>query len=127
MDEDGILLKKTRNEPKVTLIEGIVVNKIKLGEKIGTEGGKIMDKALSLVREMTKADLYFVRIDLSNEKKIKAYIYDTLAVKTDYDMLMTNLKNGRLHLVVEKLFSEGIKRGTITFEEDGSASFMPII
>jgi len=127
MDEDGILLKKTRNEPRVTLIEGIVINKIKLGEKIGAEDAGLLDKALDLVREMTAEDLYFVKIDLSDRKKVKAYIYDTLAVKTEYEMLMTNLKNGRLHLVVEKLFSEGIKRGTITFEEDGSASFMPII
>ena len=127
MDEGGILLKKTRNAPRITLIEGLVVNKIKLGEKIGTENNRLLDKGLDLVREMTKADMYFVKIDLSDEKKIKAYIYDTLTVKTDYDMLMTNLKNGRLHLVVEKLFDDGIRRGTITFEEDGSASFMPII
>ena len=127
MDEGGILLKKTRNAPRITLIEGLVVNKIKLGEKIGTENNRLMDKGLDIVREMTKADMYFVKIDLSDEKKIKAYIYDTLTVKTDYDMLMTNLKNGRLHLVVEKLFDDGIRRGTITFEEDGSASFMPII
>ena len=127
MDAGGILLKKTRNAPKTTLIEGIVVNKIKLGEKIGAEDPKVMDRALNLVKAMSAADLYFVKIDLSNEKQIKAYIYDTLIVKTDYDALMTNLKNGRLHLVVEKLFSEGIERGTITFEEDGSASFMPFI
>ena len=51
----------------------------------------------------------------------------TAQAATDYDSLMTNLKNGRLHQVVEKLFEEGIRRGTITFNEDGSASFMPII
>ena len=127
MDAEGILLKKTRNTPKTTLVEGIVVNRIKLGEKIGTENGDRLDKALALVKATSAADLYFVKIDLSSEKKVKAYIYDTLAVKTDYDTLMTNLENGRLHLVVEKLFSEGIERGTITFEEDGSASFMPAI
>jgi hypothetical protein len=47
-------------------------------------------------------------------------------VKTDYDALMTNMENGRLHLVMEKLYEDGIERGTITFGEDGSASFMPI-
>ena len=127
MDGEGILLKKTRNTPKTTLIEGIVVNKIKLGEKVGTENGDRLDKALALIKATTAADLYFVKIDMEKESKIKAYIYDTLTVKTDYDTLMANLENGRLHLVVEKLFSEGIERGTITFEEDGSASFMPSI
>lgn len=127
MDGEGILLKKTRNIPKTTLVEGIVVNKIKLGEKVGAENGDCLDKALELIRATSDADLYFVKIDMEKESKIKAYIYETLTVKTDYDTLMTNLENGRLHLVVEKLFSEGIERGTITFEEDGSASFMPAI
>jgi hypothetical protein len=36
------------------------------------------------------------------------------------------MENGKLHLVMEKLFEEGVERGTITFLEDGSASFMPI-
>lgn len=126
MDEDGILLKKTRNVPKATLIEGVVVSKIKLGEKIGTENSEQMDKAIDLVKMMIKSDLYFVKIDVSKEKKINAYIYDTLIVKTDYDTLMTNMENGRLHMVVSKLFDDGIERGTITFEQDGSASFMPM-
>ena len=127
MDEDGILLKKTRNEPKITIVEGLVVNRIKLGEKTGTEDNSRFNKALDLIRSMAKADLYFVKVDISSERRVKAYIYDTLAVRTDYDMLMQNIENGRLHLVLEKLFADGIERGTITFEEDGTASFQPTI
>ena len=126
MDDDGILLKKTRNKPRTTIIKGIVVSKIKLGEKIGTENGKLMDKVLNLIKTMIKSDLYYVKIDISKEKAVKAYIYDTLVVKADYDSLMTNMKNGKLHLVLENLFADGIERGTITFNDDGSASFMPI-
>lgn len=126
MDEDGILLKKTRNKPKTTIIKGVVVSKIKLGEKIGAENGKRMDKALDLIKTMMKSDLYYVEVDISKEKNVKAYIYDRLVVKADYDTLMTNMENGKLHLVLEKLFEDGIERGTITFGEDGSASFMPI-
>ena len=125
MDEEGILLKKTRNKPKTTIIQGIVVSKIKLGEKIGTENDRRMNDALSLIKTMIDSDLYYVSIDMSNEGSINAYIYDTLVVKTDYDTLMTNMENGRLHLVVEKLFEDGIERGTITFREDGTASFVP--
>ena len=126
MDENGILLKKTRNTPKATLIQGPVVSKIKLGEKIGTEDQKMMDKAIDLVKTMIKSDLYFVKVDVSDKKKVNAYIYDTLIVKADYDTLMANMENGRLHMVVSKLFDDGIERGTITFEEDGTASFMPM-
>ena len=125
MDEEGMLLRKTRNKPKTTIVQGIVVNKIKLGEKIGAENSKRMDKALDIINTMIKSDLFFVKIDMSKENSVKAYIYDTLVVKTDYETLMTHMEDGRLHLVVEKLFKDGIKRGTISFQEDGSASFVP--
>ena len=125
MDEDGILLKKSRNKPMTTIVQGIVVSKIKLGEKIGTENGRRMDMVLDLIKMMMKSDLYYVSVDISSEKKVKAYIYDTLVVKGDYDTIMTNMENGRLHLVVEKLFGDGIERGTISFGEDGTASFVP--
>ena len=125
MDEDGILLKKSRNKPMTTIVQGIVVNKIKLGEKIGAENNKRLDMVIDLIKMMMKSDLYYVSVDISSEKKIMAYIYDTLVVKADYDTLMTNMENGRLHLVLEKLFDDGIERGTITFGEDGTASFVP--
>ena len=127
MDEDGILLRKTRNKPNQTMVEGNVVNRIKLGEPLGTEDEKMFRETVKLIKATSKADLYFVRIDMSTRSKVRAYIYDTLLVRTDYDSLMTNLKNGRLHQIVEKLFDDGIRRGTITFNEDGTASFMPII
>ncbi len=125
MDEDGILLKKSRNKPMTTIVQGIVVSKIKLGEKIGTENSNRMDKIIDLIKMMMKSDLYYVSVDISSEKKVKAYIYDTLVVKADYDTLMANMENGRLHLVLEKLFADSIERGTITFGEDGTASFIP--
>lgn len=127
MDENGILLRKTRNEPKTTLVEGIIVNKIKLGQKIGTEDAGRTDRLLDLIKQMNRSDLYFVRIDMNDEKKVKAYIYDTLVVQAGYETLIANLKNGRLHMVVEKLFDDGIRRGTITFDSNGTASFMPVI
>ena len=125
MDEEGILLKKSRNKPMTTIVQGIVVSKIKLGEKIGAENSKRMDMVIDLIKMMMKSDLYYVSVDISSEKKIMAYVYDTLVVKADYDTLMTNMENGRLHLVLEKLFEDGIERGTITFGEDGTASFIP--
>ena len=127
MDGEGVLLRKTRNEPQTTLVEGLIVNKIKLGEKIGTEDRDKANKVIDLISAMTSGDLFFVRLDMNNTKRVKAYIYDNLIVRADYNTLMTNIKNGHLHQVVEKLLKDGIKRGTITFEEDGSASFMPII
>ncbi len=62
---------------------------------------------------------------MDEDENVKAYIYENLSVKSRHKVLIDNLENGRLHKIVEKLFEKGIKRGTITFASDGSASFEP--
>lgn len=128
LDDEGILLKKTRTEPKITMVTGLVVSKIKLGEVIGTQSPQMFTRLMKLIRNMKSADLYFVAIDMTSyeeDRSVKAYIYDKLVVKSSYDALLTNLSNGRLHKVVEKLFEDDTKRGTITIADDGSVSFEP--
>lgn len=127
LDREGILLQKSRSKPKLTLIEGNVITKIKLGENLGTENEELLKKSISFVQMMADSDLYYVKVNLSDARTARAYVYDTLLVRGGYDILMDNMKNGRLHLVLDKLFSDSIRRGTITFTEDGTASFMPII
>lgn len=129
MDDEGILLRKTRTQPKITQVSGLVVSKMKLGEVVGTKDRKLFNKMLDLIRTTNDADMYFVKIDMAPAKDdpdlVKAYIYDTFIVKGKYDLLMKNLQNGRLHRVIEELFSQSIKRGTITFTEEGTISFEP--
>ena len=125
MDEEGILLRKSRNKPKTTLIDGLVVSKIKLGQRIEVEDTELFNKTLDLLKTMKDSDMYFVKVTMSKYPDVRAYIYDTLSVKTEYDTLIENLENDHLHKVVEKLFEDGIKRGTITFGDDGTASFEP--
>ena len=128
MDDEGILLKKTRTEPKITMLRGMVVSKIKLGEKIGTEDQKLFTSTLKLVRAMKDADLYFVTIDMTtfdDDFQVRAYIYDNLVIRSEYDPLVENLDNGRLHKVVDQLFSDGIQRGTIIVGGDETISYEP--
>jgi cell division protein FtsQ len=129
MDEDGILLRKSRTKPKLTLVSGMIVNKIKLGQVIGTEKQPVFEKLLELMKEVRKGDLYFVSIDISGmtggSNNVEAYIYDTLVVKTDYDTLLDAVKTDKLHRIVSKLIELGISRGTIRFNEGGSASYQP--
>lgn len=128
MDDEGTLLKKTRTEPKITMINGMIASKIKLGQTIGTENQQTFRKTLKLIRAMNAADLYFVRIDMSEYEDsgiVRAYVYDKLIVKSDYDILIENIDNGRLHKILEELFDNKVKRGTILFGEGGSASFQP--
>lgn len=128
MDDEGILLKKTRTQPKITMINGLVASKIKLGETIGTKDQQMFSRTLKLIREMNAGDLYFVSIDMSEygeSRLVRAYVYDKLVVKADYDLLLGNISNGRLHKVLESLFADGVQRGTITLNADGSAGFEP--
>lgn len=127
LDREGILLQKSRSKPKLTLIEGNVITKIKLGENLGTKDEELLKKSIAFVQKMGDKDLYYVKVDLSDARTSRAYVYDTLLVRGDYDILMENMENGRLHKVLDRLFSDSIRRGTITFNEDGTASFMPII
>ena len=128
MDDEGILLKKTRTEPKITMLQGLVASKIRLGDKIGTENPVMFTRTLKLIREMIEGDLYFVRVDMSGydeDRTVRAYVYDKLVVKADYDLLLEAMSNGRLHKVLEKLFEDGVKRGTISITAEGSVSFEP--
>lgn len=128
MDEEGILLKKTRTEPKITMLQGLVASKIRLGDKIGTENPVMFTRTLKLIREMIEGDLYFVRVDMSEydeDRVVRAYVYDKLVVKADYDLILEAVSNGRLHKVLEKLFEDGVKRGTISITSEGVVSFEP--
>ena len=126
LDREGILLQKSHSKPKLTLIEGNIITRIKLGEQLGTKNEEIINKSVSLIQMMEDSDLYYVKVDMSDLSNVKAYVYDTLIVKGDYDTLMKNMENGKLHQVLDKLFEDSIKRGTITFPDDETASFMPV-
>lgn len=125
LDREGILLQKSRTKPKLTLIEGNTITKIKLGQQLGTQNDEQIQKSIDIMQTMADSDLYFVKLDMTDASTIKAYVYDTLIVKADYDTLMRNMENGRLHMVLDKLFEDSIKRGTITFVDGDTVSFMP--
>lgn len=125
LDREGILLQKSRTKPKLTLIEGNTITKIKLGQQLGTENDELLQKSINVTQVMADSDLYYVKVNMSDLSNIKAYVYDTLIVRTDYDTLIKNMENGRLHQVLDKLFEDSIKRGTITFVDEETASFMP--
>lgn len=126
IDKEGYLLQKVNTKPKLTSIEGIVVKKIKQGEKIQVVNEDKFNRALELVSAMIDKDIYFVKIDMS-EDRVKAYIYDTLTVTGQYKRVLNGIKKERLHIILERLFEDDIRRGTITFNEDGYASFAPYV
>lgn len=126
IDADGLLLRRSSTKPKVTLLSGIKLKKVTLGEPIEVDNEQRLRDALSILKAMKEGDLYFKKI-VFTKKTTKAYVYDALVCKGDAETLISSMEKERLQKILETLFDKGIKRGTITFTEDGYASFEPTV
>ena len=126
IDDEGILMRRTNTTPKLTLVDGVVVRKLNLGEQLGVKDKELLNQTLAILNKAKEKDLYYVKLDMTN-MYILAYIYDSLVCKGTYKQLITTMDNDRLHRVLEKLFEDNIKRGTITFSSEGYVSYLPTI
>jgi cell division protein FtsQ len=126
LDNEGVFLRKTATDPKITIVTGLKVKTLELGEKITVKKERLLSDALELVNTMSEQDLYFKRIEM-DDVYISAYIYEALVCKGTVEQLNEGMSSGRLHTILETLFEKGIKRGTIVFSEDGYASYQPSI
>ena len=124
IDNKGTLLRITKTKPKLTIVTGFKVKKVKLGETVGGNSPELFKDLLSLLKSMEAGDVYFTKINIT-ELFITANVYDSLVVKSKYKDLKDNIDKGRLHKVLDELFKRNIKRGTITISSDGYASFTP--
>lgn len=124
IDNKGTLLRITKTKPKLTIVTGFKVKKVKLGEPVEVNSPDLFKELLSLLKSMEAGDVYFTKINIT-ELFITANVYDSLVVKSKYKDLKDNIDKGRLHKVLDELFKRNIKRGTITISSDGYASFTP--
>ena len=124
IDNKGTLLRITKTKPKLTIVTGFKVKKVKLGEPVEVNSPDLFKELLSLLKSMEGGDVYFTKINIT-ELFITANVYDSLVVKSKYKDLKDNIDKGRLHKVLDELFKRNIKRGTITISSDGYASFTP--
>ena len=124
IDNKGTLLRITKTKPKLTIVTGFKVKKVKLGEPVEVNSPDLFKELLSLLKSMEAGDVYFTKINIT-ELFITANVYDSLVVKSKYKDLKDNIDKGRLHKVLDELFKRNIKRGTITISSDGYVSFTP--
>ena len=124
IDNKGTLLRITKTKPKLTIVTGFKVKKVKLGEPVEVNSPDLFKELLSLLKSMEAGDVYFTKINIT-ELFITANVYDSLVVKSKYKDLKDNIDKGRLHKVLDELFKRNIKRGTITISSDGYESFTP--
>ncbi len=123
---DGTVLRKTEVDPKVTVLSGLTISKLEMGEIIEVEEKVLFRQALELLREADAGGMYFKRIEIS-KSSIKAYILDNLVCSGTAEHITEAVKEGKIQIVTEELLDEEIERGTIKVSGDENISFTPKI
>ncbi len=126
IDNEGTVLRKTAVYPKLTILKGLTLSEIKTGEKLRVEQSETLKDTLSMLDTMEKGDFYFKEIEIG-KFLMTASITDTLKVEGSPVYVESAIKNGDLQKVVNRLFKEGVKRGTITVSDSRYMSFSPVI
>ncbi|MBO4235053.1 MAG: FtsQ-type POTRA domain-containing protein [Firmicutes bacterium] len=126
IDDEGVLLRMTDVAPKLTILTGLTVSRMDIGEALEAEEKENLSLALRMLKTMESGDIYFKKIDVS-KAVIKAYIYDTLIVKGTAAEVFSSIESGDVQLVVSDLFEKGIRHGTIKMGGSGNVIFTPDI
>ncbi|MDD6920483.1 MAG: FtsQ-type POTRA domain-containing protein [Eubacteriales bacterium] len=126
LDDKKIVLELKEAREKITLIKGVVIKDIELGKVISVKDEGSLDKAISVINECKKADLFFKSVEVRDEE-LRCYIYDQLLVKGDYNDVMKSIKGGQMKEVVYSLYKDKIERGTLRISKDGEHFFSPVI
>ncbi len=124
IDKEGTVLRKSDIDPKLTLLTGLTVSKLELGQTIEAEESATLENTLAMLDTMDDGDIFFKKIDVS-KVVIKAYIYDTLIVKGTPKQMMKAIERGDLQKVVNNLFKNKTTRGTISLGDHNYMSFSP--
>ena len=77
IDKDENVLRKTEVEPQLTLIKGLTISKIEVGQPIEVEEKVQMRQIMDMIVSMNESDMYFKSIEIS-EAGVKAVSYTHL-------------------------------------------------
>ena len=124
IDEEGIVLRKTTVDPKVTVLRGLSISGMTLGEPIKVDEEVLMRQCMDIIKTMQANNMYFKSITIS-QAEAKAYVLDSLLVRGLPENILTALENKDIQLVVQELFDKGIERGTIKVTGDNYVYFTP--
>ena len=123
IDASGTVLDIAEKAPKLTLLEGLTVTEAEPGNGVTVKEDKVLQQELKILKEMTKADLYFKKIQLSGIL-VKAYVNDKLICSGKTTNLMKGMEEGNLKAVLYDLVvKRKIKKGVINIGDDQYYSF----
>ena len=126
IDQAGTVLRKTDVNPKLTLLRGLTISKLTVGEKVDAEEAVALKNTLAMLGAMKDGDIFFKKIVIS-KVLIKAYIYDTLLCRGTPKQMLGAIESGDLSKVINKLFKTKTTRGTVSLGDNNYVSFSPAI
>ena len=126
IDDDAEVLRVAKIDPEVTVVTGMKIGKMDIGEKIEVEEKRVLEDTLAILHAMNDGNLFFKRIEVSRTS-LDAYIYDMLKVNGTSEQMRQAIEEGSLQKVVNKLLKSKIKRGTIILGDNGYLSFSPAV
>ncbi len=122
IDEEGIVLRKTTVDPKVTVLRGLSISSMNLGEPIQVDEEVLYRQCMDIIAAMKENNMYFKSITIS-PTEVRAYVLDNLLVRGMPDNIIFALENNDIQLVVQELFKQGKEVGTIKVTGDNYVSF----
>ena len=126
IDAAGIVLRKAGVDPKVTVLKGLTISKLSMGEPIEIEEKVLFRQCLEMISVMRQNDMYFKTIVIS-KTEARAYILDSLYCEGTPEMMIKAMQDGKLQAVTEELFDREIERGKIQISGENYISFTPKI
>ena len=123
-DNDGMVLEISKEQRKVTLVEGVTPEKAKPKKDIEVKEQGVYKKSMELISATEQNDLYFKKINISGSD-VEAYVYDTLVCRGKYDNVMKAVESDALKAVVYNLYQNGTESGVINIGSNNYCSFTP--
>lgn len=117
VDGEGVVLQIVEQAPQLTLLSGITVTEAKENQAVSVKEEAAYHKAMRILNEMVKADLYFKQIDVS-EVVVKAYVTDKLYCQGKSKNLIKSMEEGNLQAVIFDLYKKGEKKGVVNVGDD---------
>lgn len=123
-DNEGMVLEIADEEREVTLVEGVTVEEAELKKTVKIKETSTYDKIMDLIEATEQNDLYFKKIELDGGN-VKAYVYDKLVCKGQYDNMMQVIKSDALKAVIYDLYQKDVESGTVNVGSNNYCSFTP--
>jgi len=126
IDRDGLVLRKSDIEPKLTLLVGLTIKTMEEGRPLEVEETGVLTGTLKMLETMERTEVFFKKIDMSHVI-IKAYIFDRLICQGTPENVLDSMESGNLEIFLYNLYTDGIERGIIYVGSDNYFSFNPMV